>query len=149
MIEKFLIDSGLKCGTLKNFNTQILEDARRGNSNHWYFLTPLKVVDKGGNGYKEVVINLAFPINAIQFDLTEQDAINRISEVKDSYENELIKFLQRTVQIPSYDFKVIPFWSNDKAPRTERTDFANVKIHILNAVLTIRYRESWFGCKCN
>jgi len=149
MIEKFLIDSGLKCGSLKNFNTQILEDARRGNSNHWYFLTPLKVVDKGGNGYKEVVINLAYPINAIQSDLTEQDAINRISDFKDSYESELIKFLQRTVQVPSYEFKVIPFWSNDKAPRTERADFANVKIHILNVVLTIRYRESWFRCKCN
>jgi hypothetical protein len=149
MIEKFLIDSGLKCGTLKNFNTQILEDARRGNTNHWYFLTPLKVVDKGGNGYKEVVINLAYPINAIQADLTEQDAINRISEFKEQYESNLLTYLKKYMNVPTYDFKVIPFWSNDKTPRTERTDFANVKIHILNAVLTIRYRDSWFGCKCN
>ncbi len=149
MIETFLLNSGLKCGSLKNFNTQILEDARRGFANHWYFLTPLKAVDKGGNGFKEVVINFAYPINAIQTDLSEEDAISRISELKDSYEIELIKFLQRTVQVPSYEFKVIPFWSNDKAPRAERTDFANVKIHILNAVLTIRYRETWFGCKCN
>ena len=148
MIEKFLIDSGIKCGTLKNFNTTILEDARRSSKAHWYFLTPLKPTDKGGNGFKEVVINFAYPIDAIKQDLTEEDVFKRLSKLNGKYEKELIKFLRKKVLVPSFDLKVIPFWSNDKMPRTERADFGNVKIHIINVIATIRYRDSYFGCDC-
>jgi len=148
MIEQLLINSGLKCGSLKNFNTQILEDQRRATSNHWYFLTPIKVKDNG-SGYKEATINFGFPLNVAKDEVDESKALLRISEIKTDYEKDLIKFLRTLFQVPSYEFSVHIFWANEKGERTERKDIGNVRIHLLNGRVTVKYRDSWFNCSCS
>lgn len=148
MIEKILTDIGLKCGTVKNLNTVILEALRIGDSQSWYFLTPLKVKDNG-SGLKEVTFNLVFPILSVQDDISEQAALSRISLFESSYEESLIKFLSKYFLIPSFTFAVVPFWSKDSNERTERKDFANSKVHLISGNITLKYRENWFNCKCN
>ena len=61
ILEKLLIGLGIKCGTVKNFNTAILEAARQNKLQSWYFLTPIKNKDNG-SGYMEATINFAYPI---------------------------------------------------------------------------------------
>ena len=70
MIEDLLLGLGLKCGSLKKFNTQILEAARLQELQMWYFLTPIKSKDDG-SGYKTATINVAFPILADNDDKNE------------------------------------------------------------------------------
>ena len=147
MIEDLLIGLGLKCGSLKNFNTAILDAARQNQMQMWYFLTPIKSNDNG-SGYMEATINLAFPILAGLGDINELSAISRISEIEKDVKPQLINLLKKYVNIPTATFSVHPFLANEKSERIERKDFAGVRVHIINAVLTVRYRESWFNCNC-
>ena len=146
MIEKFLLNIGMRCGTVKNFNSVVLEDVRLKDDQHWYFLTPIKSTDKA-SGLKECTVNLAFPFMSEKYDISEQVVIERISALMPSYESDLLAILRKVVIVPSFTFSVVPFWAYEKGTeRTERKDFGQIRIHIINASLTIRYRESWF---CN
>lgn len=148
MVEKYLLDLGLGCGSVKNFNTEILKNMRFSNGQKWYFKTPIKITDN--NGLKTATINLAFPFLAIQTDITEADVIKRISLVKTCYENQLIKVLRKKFIVPDYYLAIIPFWANDGNgnERIDRKDFAQTRVHILNAVVNVKYRDSNFSCKC-
>lgn len=147
MIEKMLIDSGCKCGTKKNLSTQISTDLKNGSGQHWYFLTPLKSIDKGGE-LKEVTVNFAFPFISQKGDISEQDVFSRISLIKNEYENGLINFIKKWFIIQTFNFSIIPFYGGGSGERSELTNFGNNKIHLLNGVFTFRYREKWFNCNC-
>lgn len=149
MIENFLLQIGMHCGTVKNFNSSILEDVRRNDFQHWYFLTPIKCTDKA-NGLKECTVQMAYPFLCANNEISEEAAIQRISDLVPEYEAELLKVLRQKVIAPSYTFSVIPFWANEKASeRNERKDFAQTRVHIISGSVTIRFRENWFNCKCN
>lgn len=147
MIEKFLLDIGMNCGTVKNFSTAISEDVRKNDFQHWYFLTPIKVSDKG-NGLKECGVQMAFPFLATNGEIEERQAIERITPMLPDYERELLNRLRQMVIVPNYTISIFPFWANEKGERVERKNFAGQMIHIINASVTIRFRESWFLCKC-
>jgi hypothetical protein len=148
MIEQFLINIGMRCGTVKNFNNSVMEDVRVKDFQHWYFATPFKVTDSG-SGLKECTINMAYPFLAANGEISEQAAIERISPLVPEYEAELLKVLRSKVIVSSFTLSVIPFWANEKGERNDRKDFATTRIHIINASLVIRYRERWFNCNCN
>ena len=148
MIENYLLKIGMRCGTVKNFNNTVSDDIRRKDGQHWYFLTPIKISDKG-TGLKECTVNMAYPFLSEQADLTEQDVIKRLSPKIKEYEESLLNTLRKMVIVPSFTFSVIPFWANEKGERLERKDSGNNRIHIINASLTIKYREHWFNCNCN
>lgn len=149
MLENFLLSIGMHCGTLKNFNNAILEDVRRNDYQHWYFLTPIKVNDIG-SGLKECTVQMAYPFLTANGEISEEAAIKRISDLVPEYEAELLRVLRSRVIVPTFILSVIPFWANDKGTeRNERKDFAQTRIHIINASVTINFRESWFACKCN
>jgi hypothetical protein len=149
MLENFLLQIGMHCGTLKNFNTAILEDVRKNDYQHWYFLTPIKCNDKA-SGLKECTVQMAYPFLAANGEISEESSIKRISDLVPGYEAELLKVLRVKVIVPSFTLSVIPFWANDKGTeRNERKDFAQTRIHIINASVTINFRESWLNCNCN
>lgn len=143
MLENYLISIGLRCGTVKNFNTTILTDSRRKDNQHWYFLTPIKASDKGGE-LKEAVVTMAFPFVAQSTDTSDAEVIKRISPLIYSMKNALLCRLRKTVIVPTEEFKVIPFWANDgSGERNDRKDFAQNKVHIIQAKITINYRDYW------
>lgn len=144
MIEQYLIDSGLSCGTIKNFSTEILRNMKLANSERWYFKTPIKV---SGSKLKTATIDMAFPFIVKQSDIDERAAIIRINEVRECFEKDLLRFLRRKFIVPpdTAIFSVIPFWAAEKGERNERKDFAGLRIHIINAVVTVKYRDSWFN----
>ena len=147
MIENLLLGLGLKCGSLKNFNTQILEAARLSEPQTWYFLTPVKSKDDG-SGYKTATVNVAYPIIATNDDINEAFVISKISETEPALKSELLNLLKKYVNIPESTFAVVPFWANEKSERSERRDFGNVRVHIINGILTVKYRNSWINCNC-
>ena len=148
MIENLLTKIGLNCGTLKNFNSVIVRAMELGESQKWYFLTPLKVKDNG-SGFKEVTVNIAFPIQCEIDDVTEADVLNRLAGYESEYSEQLVKFLKKYFLVPTYTFSIVPFWSDTKTERKELTDFGNVRIHVISGTLTLKYRETWFKCNCN
>ena len=148
MVEKFLLDIGMKCGTVKNFNTTLIDDLRKGQLSHWYFLTPIKVTEDVG-GLKTATIQLAFPFHAVREDVTEADVINRLSLLIPDYEPTLLLNLRKMLIVLDLTISVIPFWANESGEsRTERKNFGQNSVHILNAKCTIKYREAWFNCNC-
>lgn len=147
MLETFLLNGGFKCGTIKNLSTVINEAMLTNTQLTWYFLTPLKPKDNG-SGFKEVTINFAYPFIAELTDITEDDVFNRLKFLTPDYEKYLLKELKKIFLVPSYTFSVVPFWSNREGIRIDRKDFSNVKIHILSAQLTLRYRDAWINCQC-
>lgn len=141
MIESFLIESGLGCGTVKNFSTEILKNVKLGVTDRWYFKTPIKV---SGNGLKTAVIDMAFPFIANQGDVDEKSALSRLEMVRKGYEDDLLHFLRKNKFIAPVDnanFSIIPFWATEAGQRNDRKDFAGIRVHILNAVITIKYRN--------
>ncbi len=148
MIENYLLQIGMKCGTVKNFATTINTDLRLKGLQHWYFLTPVKVSEKN-DLLKEANLNLAFPFIATREDISEEVVLKRLALIIDDYKTELLKNLGKMLLIPNHIFTIIPFWANEKGERNERKDFAQGSIHILNAQLTVRYRDGWFKCHCN
>lgn len=141
MIESFLIEHGLGCGTVKNFQTEILKNVKLGITDRWYFKTPIKV---SSNGLKTAVIDFAFPFLAKKDDVNEKDVLTRLEVLRKDYENDLIHFLRKHKFIVPPDtasFSIIPFWANEKGERNDRKDFAGIRVHILNAVLTVKYRN--------
>ncbi len=150
MVENYLLQIGMKCGTVKNFNSSIQDDLRLGSGKHWYFLTPIKATEKG-TGLKEATISMAFPFVAERGDVSEQVVIERLSKIMPEYETELLTALRkdRRLIVPSYTFTIIPFWANEKASeRNERKDFAT-RIHIINAAIVVKYREYKLNSICN
>lgn len=144
MIANYLIALGMRCGTVKNFNTAVLDDARKKDYQHWYFKTPIKATEKGGE-LKECVLDLAFPFIATKDDYSERDVIQRLTPTMKAMQEELVFELRKRVIVTQFTFTIIPFWANEKtAERIERKDFANIRLHILNAQLTVQYREHWF-----
>ena len=143
MIEKYLTDRGLGCGTVANFSTEILKGLKLGQSARWYFKTPIKV---DGYKLKTAVIDMAFPFVAIPTDIDEKSVLERIEANRACYEDGLMNFLKRNFIVPpnSAKFSMIPFWATETGQRNERKDFAGVRIHIINAVVTVKYRETWF-----
>lgn len=128
MIESYLIECGLGCGTVKNFNTEILKNVKLGISDRWYFKTPMKV---SSNGLKSAVLDLAFPFLAKQTDVDEKTVLTRLEILRKDYENDLIHFLRKhkfIVPPDSANFSIIPFWATETSPRNDRKDFAQIKI---------------------
>lgn len=145
MIEKHLIAGGLGCGTVKNFSTEILKNVKLNVADRWYFKTPIKI---SGHGLKTATIDMAFPFLAKQTDIDEKTVLARLEENRKDYEEELVWFLRKNgfiVPPSSAIFTVIPFWAAEKGERNERKDFAGIRLHILNAVITVKYRETWFN----
>lgn len=141
MIESFLIESGLGCGTVKNFSTEILKNVKLGVSDRWYFKTPIKV---SGNGLRSAVIDMAFPFLAKQTDVDEKAVLSRLELVRKDYENDLLYFLRShkfIVPPDNANFSIIPFWATETSARNDRKDFAGIRVHILNAVITVKYRN--------
>ena len=144
MVENYLLQIGMRCGTVKKFNNTILTDMENNDGQHWYFLTPVKSFDKG-NGLKECTIQIAYPFLNEETDTSEQIVIERLSPLMDDYQTDLIKILRKMLIVPSFTFSVIPFWANEKtSERNELKDFGNNRIHIINASIKILYRETWF-----
>lgn len=144
MIENFLIKIGMGCGTTANFSTVISERMRIGDGQRWYFRTPVKV---SGSGLKSAVLDMAYPFLAIATDINEKTAIERIELVRKNYEDDLLLMLRSykfIVPTDSANFYVIPNWVKDANPRDSRRDFVQ-RIHIINASITVKYRESWFN----
>ena len=148
MLEKQLINSGMGCGTVKNFNSTILRAMKNDEDMKWYFLTPVKSKDNG-SGYKEATVNFAFPIKADRDDISEKEVLLKLEENEIENTECLIKHLKKYFNVVSFTSSTIPFWSTNAVERLQLTDFANVKIHLLNVVVTVKYRESWFKCTCN
>lgn len=135
------------CGTVKNFNSEILEAQRLNKPQKWYYLTPIKVKDDG-SGYKEVTVNMAYPIPAILADASsEKIAFDRIKNDAQFLQGELIDFMKKYFNVPSHTFSTIPFWANEKTQeRDGRRNFGNNSVHIIYGNLTLKYRESRFDC---
>lgn len=143
MLENYLIQIGLRCGTVKNFNTTIVNDMRKKDVQHWYFLTPIKAGDKGGL-LKEAVVTMALPFLAHNGETTEADVLKRISPLVENVKNTLLCKLRKTVIVPTFEFSIKPFWANETGnERTDRKDFAQTRVHIIQAKLTINYRDNW------
>lgn len=145
MIEKYLIDLGLGCGTVKNFNNVVVENMRNKIAPRWYFKTPVKI---SGSGLKSAVVNLAYPFHAMPTEVDESTAMVRLEAVRKNYEDDLLFILRKhklIVPPDSANFIVIPFWATETGERNERKDFAQLRIHIISATITIKYRESWFN----
>ena len=146
MIEDLLLQMGLKCGTVKNFSTTISEDIRKGDTQHWYFLTPLKTTENTSQ-LKEVTIKLAFPFLANREDLSEAIVYKRLTPLIDAYQNALISHLRKTFRIVIVnEFYPIAFWANEKGERNERKVLGVESVHIFSASITIKYRTSEFTC---
>lgn len=142
IVENFLVDAGLGCGTVKNFNTEIISNMKLKKTDKWYFKTPLKI---SGTGLKTVTIDMAFPFQTAINEMEENEAITRLSPDLKDYKTDLKFFFRKNGFIVSnIDFSFIPFWANETGTRNERKDFAQLRIHILNAVVTLKYRDSWF-----
>lgn len=141
MIESYLINHGLGCGSKKNFPIELIKNHKLGISDRWYFLTPVKV---SGNGLRSAVLNMAFPFMAKPGEITEKQALERLELVRKDYEDDLMFFLRshRFIVPPdTANFSIIPFFANETGgERTERKDLP-VRIHILNAVITVKYRN--------
>jgi hypothetical protein len=143
MVEQYLLKIGMHCGTVKNFNSSILDDVRRNDYQHWYFLTPLKSKDNG-HGLKEVTINMAYPFLAERNDISEEEVIKRLKALE--FQTELLKVLRKNVIVSSHTISVIPFWGNEKgAERNERQDFGQTRVHLINASLIVLYRDNYFN----
>lgn len=141
MIESYLIEAGLGCGTVKNFQTEILKNVKLGITDRWYFKTPIKV---SGHGLKTAVIDFAFPFLAKINDANEKDVLSRLEILRKDYEDDLIRFLRSLKFIVPPDtanLTIIPFWAAEKGERDERKDFAGIRVHILNANITVKYRN--------
>jgi hypothetical protein len=141
MIESYLINAGLGCGSKKNFPIELIKNVKLGISDRWYFLTPVK---QKGIGLKSVTLNMAFPFLAKLDEVNEKQAIDRIELVKDDYVNDLVRFLRSLkfiVPPDTVDPSIIPFYANETTgERTERKDLP-IRVHILNAVVTVKYRH--------
>ena len=142
MIENYLIQIGMRGGSVKNFGLAIVEDSKKFDNQHWYFLTPIKVKDNG-NGLKEATINLAYPFEVERDDVSEVEVLERLSGYMIDYETELLKQLRKILIVPSLTLSVVPFWANEKGERVERKNFAQAAVHILSATATVKYREHW------
>lgn len=143
MLENYLIQIGMRCGTIKNFNSSILEDARLKDFSHWYFLTPIKSTVKIGN-LKEAVLSLAFPFDFEKGDDSEAIVIERLSTDTLDLQAELISELRKRIIVSQFSFTPIPFWANEKgSERMMLKDFGNNRIHILSGTLTVQYRDRW------
>lgn len=137
----------MRCGTVKNFNNVIIDDMRKNDGQHWYFLTPIKISEKTAQ-MKEATIQIAFPFIATNSDISEQIVIERLAPLMPRFENALLKKIRKTLLVPSFTFSNITFWANEKGERDSRKDFGQTRIHILNAQIVVKYRYSWFNCNC-
>jgi hypothetical protein len=140
MIESYLINAGLGCGSKKNFPIELIKNISLGISDRWYFLTPVRV---SGNGLKSATLNMAFPFRAKLDEVTEKQALDRIELVRQDYEDDLMRFLRSLKFIVPPDtanFSIIPFFATETGERTERKDLP-IRVHILNAVVTVKYRH--------
>jgi hypothetical protein len=141
MLENYLVQIGMKCGTVKNFNSVILADIDKDEQS-WYFKTPIQTSDDG-SGLKTATVKIAYPFIAGPNDTAEDEVIERLSAWMQSYEASIIRILRRRLIVPTFKWAVIPFWSNSQTERTERTNFGNTKVHIISAEFTVKYRSHW------
>jgi hypothetical protein len=146
MIEDILLQMGLRCGTVKNFSNVISDDIRKGDKQHWYFLTPLKSTENASQ-LKETTIKMAFPFLANREDLTEAHVYKRLTPLISTYENELKSHLGKIFRIVIInEFYPIAFWANEKGERSDRKILGAGDVHIFHASVTIKYRTSEFTC---
>jgi len=143
MIESFLIASGLGCGTKQNFKDEVLKSMQLHLASKWYFRTPVKV---SSNGLKTATLDMAFPFLALINDSkdNEEAVLARLEIDRKAYEDDLIYFLRKykfIVPPDTANFSIIPFWHGEAGYRDEAEDFNGIRIHILNAVLTVKYRN--------
>jgi hypothetical protein len=143
MIENFLIASGLGCGTKNNFKDEVLKSMQLHLDSKWYFRTPVKV---SGNGLKSAVLDMAFPFLALINDTKDEEGtvLSRLELTRKDYEDDLIRFLRvKKFIVPpdTANFYLIPFWYGEPGYRDELEDFNGIRLHILNAVVTVKYRN--------
>jgi hypothetical protein len=143
MIENFLIESGLGCGTKNNFKDEVLKSMQLHLDSRWYFRTPIKV---SGHGLKTATLDMAFPFLALINDSkdNEETVLARLEIDRKEYEDDLMRFLRvkKFIAPPdSANFSIIPFWYGEPGYRNEAEDFNGIRLHILNAVVTVKYRN--------
>jgi len=143
MIENYLIEAGLGCGTKNNFKDEVLKSMKLHLESRWYFRTPVKV---SGNGLKTATLDMAFPFLALRNDTKDNEGLvlSRLELTRKEYEDDLIYFLRKNkfiVPPDSANFSIIPFWAGEAGYREELEDFNGIRIHILNAVVTVKYRN--------
>ena len=143
MIESYLIAGGLGCGTKSNFKDEVLKAMQLHLQSKWYFRTPVKV---SGHGLKTATLDMAFPFLALINDspTNEEAVLTRLELVRHDYEDSLMYFLRKNrfiVPPDSANFSIIPFWHGEPGYRDEVENFNGIVIHILNAVLTVKYRN--------
>lgn len=137
MIESFLINAGLGCGTKKKFASIVAKH----DQPRWYFLTPVKV---SGNGLKTAVLNMAFPFPALKDEIEEKAVLERLELIRKDYEDGLMSFLRKynfIVPPDTANFSIIPFYANENGERTDRRDLGGTRVHILSANITVKYRN--------
>jgi hypothetical protein len=142
MIENFLIAGGLGCGNKDNFKKVVYESMQLHLDPKWYFRTP---VGYTSDGLKSASLDLAFPFLALIDDSKERiEAVEaRIGAVREEYVDDLVKFLRQFFIVPPDEIKskIIPFWFGEPGYSEETEDFNGIRIHIINVVLTVKYRN--------
>jgi len=74
----------------------------------------------------------------------EEAVLSRLELTRKEYEDDLIYFLRSNgfiVPPDSANFSIIPFWYGEPGYRDEVENFNGIVIHILNAVVTVKYRN--------
>ncbi len=139
MIEDILIKGGLRCGTQKNFATEIQKGVELNKSTRWYFKTPIKIT---GSGLKSATVNLAYPFKFKETDIDEKTVLARLEPERQAYEQDLLKFLRKFFIVPpdTANFVIVPFFSKGDGERDERKNFGSTIIHILSANIVVKFR---------
>lgn len=146
MIENYLLQNDFGCGSVKNFNTEIISRLEHDKVNRWYFSTPIRTSVNGG--LAECTLHLAFPFNAKKDETMESGVYASTTETAQKKYFDICKFFEQKFLVPKKAVTFVPFWSvSDSEKRTERNDFGNSRVHVLAVDLTLRYKESWIkGC---
>lgn len=143
MIEAWLNEAGVKGGPKANFKKWVLNDQQLHKLPRWYFRTPVKYLS---DGFKAATLDMAFPFQALIGDNIDDEApiLARLELVKQQYIDDLLVFFRKygfIVPPETVNATLIAFWAGDTNPKEENKSYQGMRIHILNVVLTIKYRH--------
>lgn len=143
MIEAWLNEAGVKGGPKANFKKWVLNDQQLHKLPRWYFRTPVMY---SSDGLKSATLDMAYPFPALINDNIDDEApiLARLELTKQQYVDDLIDFFRKygfIVPPDSVNATLIAFWAGDTNPKEENKYYQGMRIHILNVVLTIKYRH--------
>lgn len=143
MIEAWLNEAGVKGGPKANFKKWVLNDQQLHRLPRWYFRTPVKY---SSDGLKSATLDMAFPFQASINDNIDDEApiLARLELIKQQYVDDLIDFFRKygfIVPPENVTATLIAFWAGDTNPKEENRAYQGMRLHILNVVLTVKYRH--------